>query len=59
MLLNSAVDFSDIDTALDMPDELACKLLPHQVQGIQWMISKERAKNRGGILGERFQLQMR
>jgi SNF2 family DNA or RNA helicase len=37
---------------IDMPEELSCKLLPHQVQGIQWLKSRETGKNKGGILAD-------
>jgi SNF2 family DNA or RNA helicase len=39
-------------TGLQMPDDLSVKLLKHQVQGVQWMKSREKGKKRGGILAD-------
>lgn len=30
----------------------ACKLLPHQVTGIAWLVSRETGKKKGGILAD-------
>lgn len=46
------IDMTGVDMTEDMPENLSCKLLPHQVQGIQWLKSRETGKNRGGILAD-------
>jgi SNF2 family DNA or RNA helicase len=43
---------SEVNQEEGMPPELTVKLLPHQVQGIQWMMSREEGKKKGGILAD-------
>lgn len=43
---------SDVDEAEATPEGLTCKLLPHQVKGVAWMLGREKGKKRGGILAD-------
>jgi len=45
-------DMDGVDTDAAMPEGLSCKLLPHQVVGVNWMKSREEGKKRGGILAD-------
>lgn len=48
--LVSVVDHVDMDRA-HIPG-LLCRLLPHQVQGVEWMRQRERGDIKGGILAD-------
>ncbi|KAG0140768.1 hypothetical protein CROQUDRAFT_664734 [Cronartium quercuum f. sp. fusiforme G11] len=45
-------DMDGVDVDAAMPEGLNCKLLPHQVVGVNWMRSREEGKKRGGILAD-------
>ncbi|KNZ58679.1 hypothetical protein VP01_1879g5 [Puccinia sorghi] len=45
-------DMDGVDTDAAMPEGLSCKLLPHQVVGVNWMKSREEGKKKGGILAD-------
>ncbi|KAH9823048.1 SNF2 family N-terminal domain-containing protein [Melampsora americana] len=45
-------DMEGVDVDATMPEGLSCKLLPHQVLGVNWMRSREEGKKRGGILAD-------
>ncbi|PLW37316.1 hypothetical protein PCASD_09658 [Puccinia coronata f. sp. avenae] len=45
-------DMEDVDMEAAMPEGLSCKLLPHQVVGVNWMKSREEGKKKGGILAD-------
>jgi hypothetical protein len=50
-------DMEDVDMEAAMPEGLSCKLLPHQVVGVNWMKSREEGKKKGGILADDVSLQ--
>lgn len=45
-------DMDGVDVDAVMPEGLSCKLLPHQVTGVNWMRSREEGKKKGGILAD-------
>ncbi|WAR53304.1 hypothetical protein PtB15_2B735 [Puccinia triticina] len=45
-------DMDGVDVEAAMPDGLSCKLLPHQVVGVNWLKSREEGKKKGGILAD-------
>ncbi|MBW0473038.1 hypothetical protein O181_012753 [Austropuccinia psidii MF-1] len=45
-------DMEGFDAEATMPEGLSCKLLPHQVVGVNWMKSREEGKKKGGILAD-------
>ncbi|GAA97307.1 uncharacterized protein L969DRAFT_49570 [Mixia osmundae IAM 14324] len=52
-LVETLSDLNDVDMSRALPEDMTCKLLPHQVQGVQWMRAQEDRKlYRGGILGD-------
>jgi hypothetical protein len=50
-------DMEDVDMEAAMPEGLSCKLLPHQVVGVNWMKSREEGIKKGGILADDVSLQ--
>ena len=42
----------DVDKDAPAPKGLECTLLPHQLQGVNWMLSKEAKKQKGGLLAD-------
>ncbi|POW20300.1 hypothetical protein PSHT_03684 [Puccinia striiformis] len=45
-------DMDSFDAEAAMPEGLSCKLLPHQVVGVNWMKDREQGKKKGGILAD-------
>lgn len=45
-------DMDGVNLDAAMPEGLLCKLLPHQVVGVNWMRSREEGKKKGGILAD-------
>ncbi|KAA1111497.1 hypothetical protein PGT21_001816 [Puccinia graminis f. sp. tritici] len=45
-------DMDGVDVDAVMPEGLSCKLLPHQVVGVNWMKSREEGRKKGGILAD-------
>ncbi|WAR53303.1 hypothetical protein PtB15_2B734 [Puccinia triticina] len=45
-------DMDGVDVKAAMPDGLSCKLLPHQVVGVNWLKSREEGSKKGGILAD-------
>ncbi|CAH7671945.1 SNF2 family N-terminal domain-domain-containing protein [Phakopsora pachyrhizi] len=45
-------DMEGVDVDAAMPEGLSCKLLPHQIIGVNWMRSREEGKKKGGILAD-------
>ena len=51
-MLSNVVDLSELDDSrVDLPG-MTCTLMPHQRQGVQWMINREKGKDKGGILAD-------
>lgn len=46
------VSLTDVDMSKAKMPGLKCVLLPHQVQGVQWMKEREKGKYKGGILAD-------
>lgn len=42
----------DVDLNKARVEGLRCQLLPHQIQGVDWMQQRERGKRKGGILAD-------
>ncbi|SPO40446.1 related to ULS1  len=46
------VNVIDVDISKAKVDGMKCMLLPHQIQGVQWMKEREMGKYKGGILAD-------
>ncbi|KNE59641.1 hypothetical protein AMAG_03894 [Allomyces macrogynus ATCC 38327] len=51
-LVDKPNDNSATELIWDPPAELAVTLLPHQEEGVQWMIEREQSEAKGGILAD-------
>ncbi|GAA5898540.1 hypothetical protein JCM6882_007810 [Rhodosporidiobolus microsporus] len=51
-LVSSTVNMEGVDESELQPDGLKVTLLPHQMQGLHWLKSRESKSKRGGILAD-------
>ncbi|KAI5477148.1 SNF2 family helicase/atpase [Pseudohyphozyma bogoriensis] len=52
-LVATTMDMDDVDTTLETPADLKATLRPYQMQGLHWLVDREKGgKKRGGILGD-------
>ncbi|KDN37414.1 hypothetical protein K437DRAFT_259799 [Tilletiaria anomala UBC 951] len=51
-MISNMVDLSDVDPARSRITGLTCELMPHQIQGVNWMVQREKGKEKGGILAD-------
>ena len=45
-----------LSRAQPMPPSMVCKLMPHQLMGVAWMVKQEKSDSFGGILGDEMGL---
>ncbi|GAA5825079.1 hypothetical protein JCM11251_006091 [Rhodosporidiobolus azoricus] len=51
-LVSSTVNMEGVDESEPQPEGLEVTLLPHQIQGLHWLKSRESKSKRGGILAD-------
>jgi hypothetical protein len=51
-MISNMVDLSDVDPARSRIEGLKCELMPHQIQGVDWMIQREKGKDKCGLLAD-------
>ncbi len=51
-MISNMIDVSEIDPTKAKVDGLTCELMPHQIQGVDWMVQREKGREKGGILAD-------
>ena len=51
-MIANMVSVTDVDMSKAKVHGMKCVLLPHQIQGVQWMKDREMGKYKGGILAD-------